>query len=89
MARIVHNLIDLIGHTALLELTAVFTSPEQVERLIDGNTCALFFEIITNPQLFILLSPSSACSTMSKGKTWVYMTRRFVSVWGWKTRRIS
>ena len=30
-----------------------FTKPEEVEALIDDKTCALFFEIITNPQLFV------------------------------------
>ena len=29
------------------------TKPEEVEAQIDDNTCALFFEIITNPQLFV------------------------------------
>ena len=30
-----------------------FTNLEEVEAQIDRNTCALFFEIITNPQLFV------------------------------------
>jgi O-acetylhomoserine (thiol)-lyase len=39
------------------------TSLEQVEALIDGKTCAVFLEIITNPQLEIvdLLSLSDIC----------------------------
>ncbi len=32
---------------------ADFTNVAEVEALIDNNTCALFFEIITNPQLFV------------------------------------
>ena len=30
-----------------------FTDVRQVEKCVDGQTCALFFEIITNPQLFV------------------------------------
>ena len=32
---------------------ADFTHPEEVEAMVDEGTCALFFEIITNPQLFV------------------------------------
>lgn len=32
---------------------ADFTNVSEVEALIDDKTCALFFEIITNPQLFV------------------------------------
>ncbi len=44
---------DTLGTMGIEPRFADFTAPEQVEQLIDGNTCALFFEIITNPQLFV------------------------------------
>ena len=44
---------DTLGGFGVEARFADFTKPEEVETLIDENTCALFFEIITNPQLFV------------------------------------
>ena len=44
---------DTLGAFAVEVRFADFTHPEEVESLIDDKTCALFFEIITNPQLFV------------------------------------
>ena len=44
---------DTLGTLGIESRFADFTDPGQVEQLIDGNTCALFFEIITNPQLLV------------------------------------
>ena len=44
---------DTLGCFGVEPRFADFTKPEEVEALIDDKTCALFFEIITNPQLFV------------------------------------
>ena len=44
-----------------------FTKPEEVEAQIDSQTCALFFEIITNPQLFVADIKSVADIAHSSG----------------------
>ena len=44
---------DTLGAFRVEVRFADFTHPEEVEALIDNKTCALFFEIITNPQLFV------------------------------------
>ena len=44
---------DTLGSFGVEPRFVDFTKPEEVEAQIDGNTCALFFEIITNPQLFV------------------------------------
>jgi len=44
---------DTLGSFGVEPRFANFTKPEDVEALIDNKTCALFFEIITNPQLFV------------------------------------
>ncbi|MBQ1773398.1 MAG: O-acetylhomoserine aminocarboxypropyltransferase/cysteine synthase, partial [Prevotella sp.] len=44
---------DTLGCFDVEPRFADFTKPEEVEALIDDKTCALFFEIITNPQLFV------------------------------------
>lgn len=44
---------DTLGSLGVESRFADFTDVEEVERLIDDNTCALFFEVITNPQLFV------------------------------------
>ena len=44
---------DTLGTFSVEVRFADFTNPAEVEALIDGKTCALFFEIITNPQLFV------------------------------------
>ena len=44
---------DTLGSFGLEPRFADFTKPDEVEALIDDKTCALFFEIITNPQLFV------------------------------------
>ena len=44
---------DTLGSFGVEPRFADFTKPEEVEALIDDKTCALFFEIITNPQLFV------------------------------------
>ena len=44
---------DTLGSFGVEPRFADFTKPEEVETLIDDKTCALFFEIITNPQLFV------------------------------------
>lgn len=44
---------DTLGSLGVESRFADFTDVEEVKRLIDDNTCALFFEVITNPQLFV------------------------------------
>ena len=44
---------DTLGTFGVEPRFADFTNPAEVETLIDDKTCALFFEIITNPQLFV------------------------------------
>ncbi|MBQ7423942.1 MAG: O-acetylhomoserine aminocarboxypropyltransferase/cysteine synthase [Prevotella sp.] len=44
---------DTLGSFGVETRFVDFTNTEEVEALIDDNTCALFFEIITNPQLFV------------------------------------
>ena len=44
---------DTLGSFGVEPRFADFTKPEEVEALIDDKTAALFFEIITNPQLFV------------------------------------
>ena len=44
---------DTLGSLGVEPRFVDFTKPEEVEAQIDDNTCALFFEIITNPQLFV------------------------------------
>ena len=46
---------------------ADFTNLEEVEALIDDKTCGLFFEIITNPQLFVADIQALANIAHSKG----------------------
>ena len=44
---------DTLGTFGVEPRFVDFTKPEEVEAQIDDKTCALFFEIITNPQLFV------------------------------------
>ena len=44
---------DTLGSLGIEARFADFTNIEEVEALIDDKTAALFFEIITNPQLFV------------------------------------
>ena len=44
---------DTLGNFGVEPRFVDFTKPEEVEAQIDDKTCALFFEIITNPQLFV------------------------------------
>ena len=44
---------DTLGSFGVEPRFADFTKPEEVEAQIDDKTAALFFEIITNPQLFV------------------------------------
>ena len=44
---------DTLGSFGVEPRFADFTNLEEVKALIDDKTCALFFEIITNPQLFV------------------------------------
>lgn len=44
---------DTLGALGVETRFVDFTDLEQVENVIDDKTCALFFEIITNPQLFV------------------------------------
>ncbi len=44
---------DTLGSFGMESRLADFTDPREVEAMIDDKTCALFFEIITNPQLFV------------------------------------
>ena len=44
---------DTLGTFGVEPRFVDFTKPEEVEAHIDDKTCALFFEIITNPQLFV------------------------------------
>ena len=44
---------DTFGSLGIETRFADFTNVDEVEALIDDKTCALFFEIITNPQLFV------------------------------------
>ena len=44
---------DTLGNFGVEPRFVDFTKPEEVAAQIDDKTCALFFEIITNPQLFV------------------------------------
>ena len=44
---------DTLGTFGVEVRFADFTNPDEVAALINDKTCALFFEIITNPQLFV------------------------------------
>ena len=44
---------DTLGTFGVEPRFVDFTKPEEVEAQIDDKTCGLFFEIITNPQLFV------------------------------------
>ena len=44
---------DTLGSFGVEPRFVDFTKPEEVEAQIDDKTAALFFEIITNPQLFV------------------------------------
>ena len=44
---------DTLGNFGVEARFVDFTKPEEVRAQIDDKTCALFFEIITNPQLFV------------------------------------
>ena len=44
---------DTLGSFGVEVRFADFTCLDEVVALIDSNTCGLFFEIITNPQLFV------------------------------------
>ncbi len=44
---------DTLGSLGIETRFADFTDTEAVQSLIDDKTCALFFEIITNPQLLV------------------------------------
>lgn len=44
---------DTLGNFGVEARFADFTHPEEVEALVDDRTCALYFEVITNPQLFV------------------------------------
>ena len=44
---------DTLGNFGVEPRFIDFTKPDEVEAQIDDKTCALFFEIITNPQLFV------------------------------------
>ena len=44
---------DTLGSFGVETRFVDFTQPQEVEAQIDDHTCALFFEIITNPQLFV------------------------------------
>ena len=44
---------DTLGSFGIEARFADFTQPDEVAALIDANTSCLFFEIITNPQLFV------------------------------------
>ena len=44
---------DTLGTFSVEVRFADFTNPDEVAALIDDKTAALFFEIITNPQLFV------------------------------------
>ena len=58
---------DTLGGLGVETRFADFTHLEEVERLIDENTCALFFEIITNPQLFVADIQALAAIAHRKG----------------------
>lgn len=44
-------LTETLGRFGVKVRFADLTNPEEVEKIIDDNTCAVFLEIITNPQL--------------------------------------
>ena len=44
---------DTFGSLGIETRFADFTRAEEVEQMTDSKTCALFFEIITNPQLYV------------------------------------
>ncbi|MBR1800246.1 MAG: O-acetylhomoserine aminocarboxypropyltransferase/cysteine synthase [Bacteroidaceae bacterium] len=51
---------DTLGSLGVETRFADFTDVAEVAALIDEHTCALFFEIITNPQLFVADIPALA-----------------------------
>ncbi|MBR1447990.1 MAG: O-acetylhomoserine aminocarboxypropyltransferase/cysteine synthase [Prevotella sp.] len=57
---------DTLGSLGIEARFADFTHPEEVETLIDDRTAALFFEIITNPQLFV--ADIRALSSLARAK---------------------
>ena len=58
---------DTLGTFGVEVRFADFTNTDEVATLIDDNTCALFFEIITNPQLFVADINALAEVAHSKG----------------------
>ena len=58
---------DTLGTFGVEVRFADFTNTDEVATLIDDNTCALFFEIITNPQLFVADISALAEVAHSKG----------------------
>ena len=58
---------DTFGNLGVEARFADFTNLEEVEALIDDKTCGLFFEIITNPQLFVADIQALADIAHSKG----------------------
>lgn len=58
---------DTLGSYGVETRFVDFCKPEEVERAIDANTCALFFEVITNPQLFVADINSLAEISKAKG----------------------
>ena len=58
---------DTFGNLGVEARFADFTNLEEVEALIDDKTCGLFFEIITNPQLFVADIQALANIAHSKG----------------------
>lgn len=58
---------DTLGSLGIEARFADFTKVEEVEALIDEKTAALFFEIITNPQLFVADIRALADVAHSKG----------------------
>jgi O-acetylhomoserine sulfhydrylase len=57
---------DTLGSYGVETRFVDFCQPHEVERAIDDKTCALFFEIITNPQLFV--ADIAAISEVAKAK---------------------
>ena len=58
---------DTLGNFGVEPRFADFTNLEEVGSLVDDKTCALFFEIITNPQLFVADIRALANMVHSKG----------------------
>ena len=58
---------DTLGNFGVEPRFADFTNLEEVGSLVDDKTCALFFEIITNPQLFVADIRALANMAHSKG----------------------